>query len=238
MDALGSRGHRFRAVTELPVPVRVAERCPPSCDIKTSLNRMSFVPPGLRDLHMVPYGWRMSPKCSVALHLLGFLFDLAWTLNPSDPNVCSPMGEVRMTPANASDCYTTSVKESYAHPFDQVYEEPCSDAWSFYKCTRHRITYKTAYRQAVKMDYRRSSLHKGVCSRRCVAPDHCQCEDGWHGEDCSSAALLSLANALSYCEGSLAERHSGGGFVNEISPPTLSSPSTERREEKPENLKV
>ncbi|XP_064201687.1 platelet endothelial aggregation receptor 1-like [Anguilla rostrata] len=139
----------------------------------------------------------ISSKCSVALHLLGFLLDLAWPLDPSYPNVCSLW-----------ESYTTSVKESYAHPYDQVYEESCSDAWSFYKCTRHRITYKTAYRQAVKLDYRRryqccpgyyESGERCVprCTKecvhgRCVAPDRCQCEDGWQGEDCSRVACDEL----------------------------------------------
>ncbi|KAG9355266.1 hypothetical protein JZ751_000104 [Albula glossodonta] len=31
----------------------------------------------------------MSSKCSVVLHLLVSLLDLAWPLNPNDPNVCS-----------------------------------------------------------------------------------------------------------------------------------------------------
>lgn len=83
--------------------------------------------------------------------------------------------------------FTTSVKESYSHPYDEVTEEPCSDPRTSYRCIRHRykeyddfffwwadflflpvvrqsvlfdrysfrITYKTAYRQAVKTDYRR-----------------------------------------------------------------------------------
>ncbi|KAI1901452.1 hypothetical protein AGOR_G00034580 [Albula goreensis] len=150
----------------------------------------------LRETTLQYFRMMMSSKCSVVLHLLVSLLDLAWPLNPNDPNVCSLW-----------ESYTTSVKESYSHPYDQVYEEPCSDAWSFYRCTRHRITYKTAYRQAVKMDYRKryqccpgyyeSRENVSVsadtrCTRecvhgRCVAPDHCQCEDGWQGEDCSTA---------------------------------------------------
>uniref|UniRef100_A0A667WIU6 Platelet endothelial aggregation receptor 1 n=1 Tax=Myripristis murdjan TaxID=586833 RepID=A0A667WIU6_9TELE len=98
--------------------------------------------------------------------------------------------------------FTTSVKESYSHPYDQVTEEPCSDPRTSYRCMRHRITYKTAYRQAVKTDYRRryqccpgyyESRDKCVprCTKecvhgRCVAPDRCQCEGGWRGDDCSS----------------------------------------------------
>uniref|UniRef100_A0A667WXM6 Platelet endothelial aggregation receptor 1 n=1 Tax=Myripristis murdjan TaxID=586833 RepID=A0A667WXM6_9TELE len=97
--------------------------------------------------------------------------------------------------------FTTSVKESYSHPYDQVTEEP----WSLCPvclCFCFRITYKTAYRQAVKTDYRRryqccpgyyESRDKCVprCTKecvhgRCVAPDRCQCEGGWRGDDCSS----------------------------------------------------
>ncbi|MGH0178974.1 UNVERIFIED_CONTAM: hypothetical protein FKN15_000283 [Acipenser sinensis] len=76
--------------------------------------------------------------------LLVAMLDPVWPLNQNDPNVCSLW-----------ESFTTTVKESYAHPFDQVYEEPCADPWSFYKCTRHKITYKTAYRQGVKLAYRR-----------------------------------------------------------------------------------
>lgn len=34
--------------------------------------------------------------------------------------------------------FTTSVKESYSHPYDQVTEEPCSDPRTSYRCPRHR----------------------------------------------------------------------------------------------------
>lgn len=34
--------------------------------------------------------------------------------------------------------FTTSVKQSYARPFDQVYDETCTEPWSANKCTRHR----------------------------------------------------------------------------------------------------
>uniref|UniRef100_A0A3Q3B9L4 Platelet endothelial aggregation receptor 1 n=1 Tax=Kryptolebias marmoratus TaxID=37003 RepID=A0A3Q3B9L4_KRYMA len=105
--------------------------------------------------------------CSAVLQLLGFLIGLSCCLDPRDPNVCSLW-----------ESYTTSVKE-----------------WS-------QITYKTAYRQAVRTEYRRryqccpgyyESGDKCVphCSRecvhgRCVAPDRCQCERGWRGDDCSN----------------------------------------------------
>ncbi|TSK34788.1 Multiple epidermal growth factor-like domains protein 10 [Bagarius yarrelli] len=128
----------------------------------------------------------------VVLFLLGSVWNLTECLNPRDLNVCSLW-----------ESFTTSVKESYAQPFDQVYEEPCSELWSSNKCVRHRITYKTAYRQSVKMDYRRryqccpgfyESRNKCVprCTKecvhgRCVAPDRCQCEGGWRGDDCSSS---------------------------------------------------
>uniref|UniRef100_A0A3P8VWT3 Platelet endothelial aggregation receptor 1 n=2 Tax=Cynoglossus semilaevis TaxID=244447 RepID=A0A3P8VWT3_CYNSE len=128
---------------------------------------------------------------SVVLFLLSMLIGLSFSLNPRDPNVCSLW-----------ESFTTSVKESFLHPYDQVTDEPCSDPPT-YRCLRHRITYKTAYRQAVKTDYRKryqccpgyyESRDKCVprCTKecvhgRCIAPDHCQCEKGWRGDDCSSA---------------------------------------------------
>uniref|UniRef100_A0A3B3CLE7 Platelet endothelial aggregation receptor 1 n=1 Tax=Oryzias melastigma TaxID=30732 RepID=A0A3B3CLE7_ORYME len=122
------------------------------------------------------------------LLLFGLLTGLSSSLDPRDPNVCS-LWE-----------FTTSVKESYSHPYDHVTEEPCSDPRTSNRCLRH-ITYRTAYRQAVKTDHRKryqccpgyyESGGKCVhCSKecvhgRCVAPDRCQCEGGWRGEDCSS----------------------------------------------------
>uniref|UniRef100_A0A3P9PU63 Platelet endothelial aggregation receptor 1 n=1 Tax=Poecilia reticulata TaxID=8081 RepID=A0A3P9PU63_POERE len=121
---------------------------------------------------------------SAALQLFGFLIGLSSSLDPRDPNACSLW-----------ESYTTSVKESYSHPYDHVTEEPCSDP--------RTITYKTAYRQAVKTEHRRryhccpgyyESGGRCVphCSKecvhgRCVAPNRCQCERGWRGDDCSSS---------------------------------------------------
>uniref|UniRef100_A0A3B3USA3 Platelet endothelial aggregation receptor 1 n=1 Tax=Poecilia latipinna TaxID=48699 RepID=A0A3B3USA3_9TELE len=125
---------------------------------------------------------------SAVLQLFGFLIGLSSSLDPRDPNACS-LWE-----------YTTSVKESYSHPYDHVTEEPCSDPRTSYRCSRH-ITYKTAYRQAVKTEHRRryhccpgyyeSGGRCVHCSKecvhgRCVAPNRCQCEKGWRGDDCSS----------------------------------------------------
>ncbi|EMP31343.1 Platelet endothelial aggregation receptor 1 [Chelonia mydas] len=139
---------------------------------------------------------------------------LATPLNPSDPNVCSYW-----------ESFTTATKESYAHPYAQASKDSCDGTWSFLKpCTqhkltpaqppnsrvpqadpipnKHRIVYKTAYRQAVKIDYRKRyrccqgyyesadvcvpSCTKECVHGRCVAPDQCQCEQGWRGTDCSS----------------------------------------------------
>uniref|UniRef100_A0A8C3RW96 Platelet endothelial aggregation receptor 1 n=1 Tax=Chelydra serpentina TaxID=8475 RepID=A0A8C3RW96_CHESE len=73
---------------------------------------------------------------------------------------------------------------------------------SAFSSVLHRIVYKTAYRQAVKIDYRKRyrccqgyyenadvcvpSCTKECVHGRCVAPDQCQCEQGWRGADCSS----------------------------------------------------
>nr|XP_020653938.1 platelet endothelial aggregation receptor 1 [Pogona vitticeps] len=108
------------------------------------------------------------------------LQDWARALNPSDPNVCS---------------YWESVAQALEEPCDQA-------AWpSAPTCPRHKVLYKVAYRQGVKLDYRRryrccqgyyesGSLCVPRCTHecvhgRCVAPDRCQCEQGWRGSDCS-----------------------------------------------------
>lgn len=51
----------------------------------------------------------------------------------SAPNLFS-----RLVDAFCSFSYTTSVKESYSHPYDHVTEEPCSDPRTSYRCTHHR----------------------------------------------------------------------------------------------------
>ncbi|TWW80143.1 Multiple epidermal growth factor-like domains protein 10, partial [Takifugu flavidus] len=125
------------------------------------------------------------------LLLFNFLISLGDCLDPGDSNVCSLW-----------ESFTTSVKESYLHPYDQVTEEACSDPRTADRCLHHRIIYKTAYRQAVKTEYRKryqccpgfyESRNKCVprCTMecvhgRCIAPDQCQCERGWRGDDCSS----------------------------------------------------
>uniref|UniRef100_A0AAV2LPV5 EMI domain-containing protein n=1 Tax=Knipowitschia caucasica TaxID=637954 RepID=A0AAV2LPV5_KNICA len=67
-------------------------------------------------------------------------------LNPDDPNVCSHW-----------ESYAVTVQESYSHPFDQVFYTRCTDILNWFKCTRHRISYKTAYRRGVRTMYRRRS---------------------------------------------------------------------------------
>ncbi|KAK6290809.1 hypothetical protein J4Q44_G00387920 [Coregonus suidteri] len=82
----------------------------------------------------------------VLLAVLGFTTPSVWSLNPDDPNVCSHW-----------ESYAVTVQESYAHPFDQVYYTRCTDILNWFKCTRHRISYKTAYRRGVRTMYRRRS---------------------------------------------------------------------------------
>ncbi|XP_010795002.1 multiple epidermal growth factor-like domains protein 11 [Notothenia coriiceps] len=124
------------------------------------------------------------------LLVLGSTYNV-WSLNPDDPNVCSHW-----------ESYAVTVQESYAHPFDQIYYTRCTDILNWFKCTRHRISYKTAYRRGVRTMYRRRSqccpgyfesgdLCVPLCTEecvhgRCVSPDTCQCEPGWGGLDCSS----------------------------------------------------
>ncbi|XP_025929641.1 platelet endothelial aggregation receptor 1 [Apteryx rowi] len=113
-------------------------------------------------------------------------------LHPSDPNVCSYW-----------ESFTAAVKESYAKPHVVLSAEPCAGALGFPQpCPQQKIAYRTAYRQAVRTDYRRRyhcclgyyesrdacvprCTHECVHGR-CVAPDRCQCEPGWRGADCSS----------------------------------------------------
>ncbi|KAJ7311102.1 hypothetical protein JRQ81_006702, partial [Phrynocephalus forsythii] len=122
---------------------------------------------------------------------LSLLLKATVSLNPDDPNVCSHW-----------ESYAVTVQESYAHPFDQIYYTRCTDILNWFKCTRHRISYKTAYRRGLRTMYRRRSqccpgyYESGdfcipLCTEecvhgRCVSPDTCHCEPGWGGPDCSS----------------------------------------------------
>ncbi|PWA24960.1 hypothetical protein CCH79_00015500 [Gambusia affinis] len=223
-----------------PMKPVFASYCPERSGFAVVSERLCFHSP-LRTMQAL--------SSSAVLQLFGFLIGLSSSLDPRDPNVCSLW-----------ESYTTSVKESYSHPYDHVTEEPCSDPRTSFRCSRHRITYKTAYRQAVKTEYRRryhccpgyyesggrcvqhdaataefpqtnqigsetsetsetirsstpcgnwkinacrsavglqflpdsfSFVVKPHCSQecvhgRCVAPNRCQCEKGWRGDDCSS----------------------------------------------------
>ncbi|EMP36016.1 Multiple epidermal growth factor-like domains protein 11 [Chelonia mydas] len=60
-------------------------------------------------------------------------------------------------PSSADAAYAVTVQESYAHPFDQIYYTRCTDILNWFKCTRHRISYKTAYRRGLRTMYRRRS---------------------------------------------------------------------------------
>nr|XP_031535392.1 multiple epidermal growth factor-like domains protein 11 [Vicugna pacos] len=131
----------------------------------------------------------------MALSVMGLivccLLQTILSLNPEDPNVCSHW-----------ESYAVTVQESYAHPFDQIYYTRCTDILNWFKCTRHRISYKTAYRRGLRTMYRRRSqccpgyYENGdfcipLCTEecvhgRCVSPDTCHCEPGWGGPDCSS----------------------------------------------------
>ncbi|CAL1595794.1 unnamed protein product [Knipowitschia caucasica] len=87
----------------------------------------------------------MSPS-SVLLALSLVHGASVWGLNPDDPNVCSHW-----------ESYAVTVQESYAHPFDQIYYTRCTDILNWFKCTKHRISYKTSYRRGVRTMYRRRS---------------------------------------------------------------------------------
>uniref|UniRef100_A0A8C3XK94 Platelet endothelial aggregation receptor 1 n=1 Tax=Chelydra serpentina TaxID=8475 RepID=A0A8C3XK94_CHESE len=134
----------------------------------------------------------LSPPARMKLHvvlLLGLQMHLATSLNPSDPNVCSYW-----------ESFTTATKESYVRFV--LYKCSARGGHSAFSSVLHRIVYKTAYRQAVKIDYRKRyrccqgyyenadvcvpSCTKECVHGRCVAPDQCQCEQGWRGADCSS----------------------------------------------------
>ncbi|XP_032355250.1 multiple epidermal growth factor-like domains protein 10, partial [Etheostoma spectabile] len=75
-----------------------------------------------------------------------FLPCITSSLNLEDPNVCSHW-----------ESYLVTVQESYAHPFDQIYYTSCTDILNWFKCTRHRVSYRTAYRRGEKTMYRRKS---------------------------------------------------------------------------------
>ncbi|KAK7909490.1 hypothetical protein WMY93_014174 [Mugilogobius chulae] len=124
-----------------------------------------------------------------------FLPCITSSLNLEDPNVCSHW-----------ESYSVTVQESYAHPYDQIYYTSCTDILNWFKCTRHRVSYKTAYRKGEKTMYRRKSqccpgfyedgeicapfCEESCVHGRCMAPNTCQCEPGWGGSNCSSGQSL------------------------------------------------
>ncbi|MBZ3884230.1 Multiple epidermal growth factor-like domains protein 10 [Sciurus carolinensis] len=80
--------------------------------------------------------------------------------------------------------YSVTVQESYPHPFDQIYYTSCTDILNWFKCTRHRISYRTAYRHGEKTMYRRKSQ---CCPGFYESRDMCVPCDGDHwGPHCSS----------------------------------------------------
>ncbi|KAI4548851.1 hypothetical protein MG293_001181, partial [Ovis ammon polii] len=134
----------------------------------------------------------MSPPLR-ALLLLALELGLAATLNPKDPNTCSFW-----------ESFTTTTKESHSRPFSLLPSEPCGRPWeSPHTCPRPTVVYRTVYRQVVKTEHRmRLQCCRGfyesrgacvpLCAQecvhgRCVAPNQCQCVQGWRGDDCSSA---------------------------------------------------
>ncbi|XP_064421807.1 multiple epidermal growth factor-like domains protein 11 [Latimeria chalumnae] len=146
------------------------------------------------------------------------LLKTSHSLNPEDPNVCSHW-----------ESYAVTVQESYAHPFDQVYYTRCTDILNWFKCTRHRISYKTAYRRGLRTMYRRRSqccpgyYESGdfcipLCTEecmhgRCVSPDSCQCEPGWGGTDCSSDDSYSFRDPVEVSMNSYGVRSNGEVMV-------------------------
>ncbi|RMB94229.1 hypothetical protein DUI87_29035 [Hirundo rustica rustica] len=99
--------------------------------------------------------------------ILTFLLRTTLSLNPDDPNVCSHW-----------ESYAVTVQESYAHPFDQIYYTRCTDILNWFKCTRHRISYKTAYRRGLRTMYRRRSQ---CCPGYYESGDYCIRTYTWHG---------------------------------------------------------
>ncbi|MGH0174476.1 UNVERIFIED_CONTAM: hypothetical protein FKN15_068067 [Acipenser sinensis] len=87
--------------------------------------------------------------------------------------------------------YSVTVQESYAHPFDQIYYTSCTDILNWFKCTRHRVSYRTAYRRGEKTMYRRKSqCCPGFYESRemCIRLEKCK-QQGNRYEYSASASL-------------------------------------------------
>uniref|UniRef100_A0A8C5NPF6 MEG11 protein n=1 Tax=Junco hyemalis TaxID=40217 RepID=A0A8C5NPF6_JUNHY len=114
-------------------------------------------------------------------------------LRPGDPNVCSYWE--RLSPrAGHRDTGGAVPAQAVPSPWRTGQHSHGVPWW-------RRVLYRTEYRLAVRTDYRRryqccqgyyESRDSCVphCSQecvhgRCVAPEMCQCEPGWHGPDCS-----------------------------------------------------
>ncbi|XP_060031689.1 multiple epidermal growth factor-like domains protein 11 [Erinaceus europaeus] len=143
----------------------------------------------------------MAPAVSAPRLLALVLLPSALGLNPEDPNVCSHW-----------ESYAVTVQESYVHPFDQIYYTRCTDILNWFKCTRHRKSYKTAYRRGLRTMYRRRSQccpgyyeRDDFCIRcgslwtrlwvpltKAGGPHPVACSGGRFGQDC--AQLCTCAN--------------------------------------------
>ncbi|KPP77836.1 hypothetical protein Z043_102703 [Scleropages formosus] len=174
--------------TTEPIVGPPSEACTPSCQSEgrwrlESRGSSSFGKLATSRVASCPVS-QMLAKMVTPAHRFGFtLVVLAWclqkttlSLNLEDPNVCSHW-----------ESYSVIVQESYAHPYDQIYYTSCTDILNWFKCTRHRVSYRIAYRRGEKTMYRRKSqCCPGFFESRemCVPVPHI-------GEQCQKPAAAS-----------------------------------------------
>ncbi|KAG2462612.1 PEAR1 protein, partial [Polypterus senegalus] len=128
--------------------------------------------------------------------------------------------------------FSTLVKESYAHPVDHVYEEPCADTWNR-KCTRHMCQEECPVGWYGKDCTEQCNCENGarcyhingacLCAQGFTGPrcNQRMCPDGFYGMKCDQACLCQEEHTLRFQKENLTIGECKDEFMVAIGPMTL-----------------